>query len=416
MTLAKSTLFRINSPFLSVNMTSCAAKMATLEEADNTAEMDTANDRPSRPSPVSRESSFSDTLGKLASNTFGRRRTVANIQVNNLAPSRLPIASGIARSTSFLSSVNGRGSKTNATGSGLVTSTSLVSFPSSGLRKTENQQPSAKSARLSTRIAHTPFFSRQASTPVTPEHSHHQRESSVQITQHHLMTPLGPPMPRRKTLGDVETGFSSVTSSPRTPSYARTTSSSENRRKATLGPLKENQISTPTPNHTSKTTPTTTSSGKLRSGTPHPKRTPASTSSGQSSIPIRAATKASETPTPTPADVLEHSSPGKARVSFLDADEILAPMTTGSREPQVEREIEEPQTPTPTPGNFLDEKLATLRRDLEEARLAENLAPVKAAAEEDVAEEDVAKEVESRGVTPIPQNPRHVSSSHQTTT
>ncbi|KAA6412783.1 MAG: hypothetical protein FRX48_03775 [Lasallia pustulata] len=396
--------------------------MATNEEADKPAEMDAAIDPPHHASVVRKKSSFAEALNKFATNTFSRRRTVANIATSNpaVSRSRLPTASGIARSTSFFSNLNGFGSKTKASKSTLVSSNSLASFPTSYVSKVENQQPSSRPGKASTRIAQTPSFARQASVPVTPQHNYPPRESSVQIIQHQLMAPLGPPVPRRKPFGELQGDLTSATSSPHTPSYARTTSSHENRRRATLEGFRENQISTPT--HIGKKTPTSTSSGKPRSGTPYPKHTPALTSSGKSRLPVRAASEASETPTSTPADIPEPMSTVKARVSFSEDDQILVPIAAGPLEPQVEpefgppkpqegSEFEESETPTPTPSSSFGQEIAALRQNLQAAKLAsvaENLEPAKAAAEEEVAEEEVAEEEESRAAIPVPQNPRHI--------
>ena len=371
-----------------------------MEEADN-ADLNATMDPPDHPSLACRKSSFSETLNKVAANTFNRRRTVASVPTNTAASSRLPTPSGIARSTSFFSNLNTCGSNVNASGSALGSSSSLASVPSSNSFTKENQQPISKPVKLSTAFAQTPFFTRQASAPVTPRQKQQPRESTVRIKQHHLMAPIGPPLLRSKTMGSMQGDLSSTTSSPRAPSYARPTSSSATRRDATLGAMKENQAPTPTP--AVKQTPTTTSSGKARSGTPHPRHTPASTSSGKARV--AAATKASETPTPTPADTPKTRSSEKALVSFADAKEILEPIAAGPLESQAKAEDEMLETPTPTTGSSDMRATTNLKQELEEALLATapGQVPAPEHAEKETDEDDAC------AATPIPQNPRHAS-------
>ena len=88
------------------------------------------------------------------------------------------------------------------------------------------------------------------SAPATPGESvtdSKRRVSSVQITQHKLMAPLGPPMPRSKTIA-VLASDTPPNLSPQTPSYARPTSSSQAKRRGrvTSSEKKRFEISTPT--------------------------------------------------------------------------------------------------------------------------------------------------------------------------
>ena len=117
--------------------------------------------------------------------------------------------------------------------------------------------------------------------------------------------------------------------------------------------------------------------------------------------------KASETPTPTAAGTPKTRSSGKARVSFADAKEILEPIAAGPLESQAKAEDEVVETPTPTTGSSDMRATTNLKQELEEALLATapGQVPAPEHAEKEIDEDD------ARGATPIPQNPRHVSTS-----
>ena len=144
--------------------------------------------------------------------------------------SRIPTPHGIPRTTSFFASLSTFSSKASTT----------------------NAPAPSRASKLSTRFAHRPFWTRvdTVSAPATPGESAtdgKRRESSVQITQHKLMAPLGPPMPRSKTIA-VLASHTPPSLSPQTPHFARPTSSSEAKRRerVTSSEKRRVEISTPT--------------------------------------------------------------------------------------------------------------------------------------------------------------------------
>ena len=180
-----------------------------------------------------RKTSFSEALNKFTSNAFTRRRTTNNLpnstSLNTIhTRSRLPTPSGIPRSTSFFSTLNSfasatatstrnqirqkdtnvnSGTKVKDLKAGLLKSTSTSTIPVA----TARIQKSPEKANIApSRRAHTPY--RHSTGPVTPtstqklKSNKSRRESSVQITQHKLMQPLPPPLPKSKTMSALLTG------------------------------------------------------------------------------------------------------------------------------------------------------------------------------------------------------------------
>ena len=193
--------------------------MATLSEgmAQNVNKHYSEHNVPSRLKTNQRKSSFSEALTKFTSNTFNRRRTDvgipssgSSISVNH--QSRIPTPAGVARSTSFFSTLNTFASKSTASMS------------------EESPQPSQtrRCRRISERLAQTPFFSHQhqQQSATIPKRN---RESSVKIEQRGLMQPVQPPLPRSNTVGNLG---QSQQSSPHTPSFMRPTTSSARRSSA----------------------------------------------------------------------------------------------------------------------------------------------------------------------------------------
>lgn len=162
-----------------------------------------------------RKSSFSEAFSK----PFARRRTAtllhSSTSSTTLHPSsRIPTPSGIPRSNSFFSNL------------GPFTSKSTAANPSN--ETSELSTPNKRSRKISDRLAQTPFFSSQGRFNYTPVINKQKRETSVQIEQRGLMAPLHPPLPRSSTVGNLAQGHN-VQSSPQTPNFMRSTSSSARR-------------------------------------------------------------------------------------------------------------------------------------------------------------------------------------------
>lgn len=194
-----------------------------------------------------RKTSFSDALNKFASNTFTRRRTTTNLPHSTTlasvpTQSRLPTPSGIPRSTSFFSTLNSfksattvstpstcnqikprEKSATNSNGNsnsnhnGKENKASFPKYTSTSgipIALTSSQKKARPNLAPSHRRVSTPY--RHLTDPVTPagtnthksktsdgtvnstsgSKSKSRRDSSVQITQHKLMQPLPPPLPK----------------------------------------------------------------------------------------------------------------------------------------------------------------------------------------------------------------------------
>ncbi len=201
-----------------------------------------SDERPLRPQPpqlARRKSSFSDTLNKFASNTFGHRRTTSSLPHSESAGninqnSRVPTPSGISRSSSFFG------------GFGAFSRKAAINNEN-GLENEETSPPAAikPSRKISERLASTPFFKNQLqhrndTAAVDPPKPKERRDSGTQIKHHGLMAPIKPPLPRSSTMGSLGQG-----GSPLTPSFMRPTTSSAARRESVV--MQQGQKSTPPP-------------------------------------------------------------------------------------------------------------------------------------------------------------------------
>ena len=168
-----------------------------------------------RPMLNQRKSSLSDTLSKMASSTFSRRRTTSNMPAEDPSatlttdatikrpPSRIPRRNSIFGSLTSISSVPNK----------------------------ENNEPQSappkKSRRISDRLAQSALFNTQANPySIAPALAPQQtrRESKTYIAERKLMAPIVPPLPRSSTMPIQQL------SSPSVPSFMRPTSSSTARR------------------------------------------------------------------------------------------------------------------------------------------------------------------------------------------
>ena len=189
--------------------------------------------------PTRRKSSFSDALNR-ASKPFARRRTATLLQQssttatstdNNLNrhQSRLPTPSGVPK---------------NVSGSFFNTS-ALKPVATCTATEVNNLTIPKRGRNISARLARTPFFSHQNSANTTPASRKHQRETSTQIETRGLMAPLQPPLPKSSTMGNLSQG-TNAQSSPRTPSFMRSTSSSAARRATSSTPKPQYNTTLPT--------------------------------------------------------------------------------------------------------------------------------------------------------------------------
>lgn len=164
-----------------------------------------------------RKSSISNTLNKFTPQSFHRRRTTADLgsisSFHPLPPSRLPTPAGIARSNSFFRNINSFSSKL-AESVDKDKAGSSVAVKRAG-KFWSNSASSTSSSQLSARRG-------KASTPFPSP------DRSTQITQHSLMAPIHPEIPRSSTMGNL----GKQKDSPRTPSFMRPTSSSAARRQS----------------------------------------------------------------------------------------------------------------------------------------------------------------------------------------
>ena len=202
--------------------------MDNILESEKSADDADTEETPQVSQPSSRKPSFSDALNKFTTSAFTRRRSNNNNLTTSSSTntlnhrSRIPTPSGIPRSTSFFNSLNAFASRPAA-----GTSTNGVDNPS------PQQPPSvARTRKVSERLSEGLFFSPARSTPTAPytpgsqPSNHKQRNSSVKIMQRALMKPIEPTPPRSQNLAAMDTG-----SSPRTPNFARPTSSSAARQR-----------------------------------------------------------------------------------------------------------------------------------------------------------------------------------------
>ena len=152
-------------------------------------------------------------------------------------------------------------------------------FQLSSSTSTNEQRSEGRPRKLFTRLTSTPYYTQNLpprrsrhlrhlpapTTPFTPSpstpdptpaplfSSGKPRETSIQITQRQLMAPLGPPIPRSKTMGMLSNEPSS-TCSPKTPNFARSTSSSQakQRERVVSTEKKPRASKTPSSNETRK--------------------------------------------------------------------------------------------------------------------------------------------------------------------
>ena len=159
-------------------------------------------------------STFSSAFKKFSAATFVRHKSSTVDVVSDdsavIQRSYLPIPNGIPRTTSFFSSFSSR----------LPTAVST-------------REPSSRI--FSSRIASRPLFTRNESRSAVRSPSEFfnagkRRESSFQVKQHQLMAPLLPSISHSKTLG-LLTNDTPRQPLPKTPSYARPTSSSAAKRR-----------------------------------------------------------------------------------------------------------------------------------------------------------------------------------------
>lgn len=217
--------------------------MAAVREGDDT-EVSAEEKELHRPHVAARrQSSFSDAFNKITSNPFNRRRTTTLSHSSTFSsglnrPSRIPTPSGIPRSTSFFNTLSSFASKSTSTDGGSEHSEQPVTV-----------KPPRK---VSDRLAQTPFFNHQHQRiNTTPSINKQKCDSGVQIEHRGLMAPLHPPLPRSSTMGNLASG-QTAQSSPRTPSFMRSTSSSAARRGSINTPKQRN---TPMPSVPSSRTP-----------------------------------------------------------------------------------------------------------------------------------------------------------------
>ena len=181
--------------------------------------------------PPRRQSSFTDTLNKFASNTFGHRRTKTDLprsesQGNIYQNSRLPRPSGTAPSSSFFSGLSAFSRHDSAA-------------VREGLVEKNKTSPAVHkpTRKISANLAATPFFKHQVQTnkantaPMgvsTPfrvsKPNKARRDSSDKIKHHGFMQPIQPPLPCSRTMSNIDQNTSP--GSPSTASFMRPTISS----------------------------------------------------------------------------------------------------------------------------------------------------------------------------------------------
>ncbi|KAL8832030.1 MAG: hypothetical protein Q9191_000523 [Dirinaria sp. TL-2023a] len=184
--------------------------------------------KPRRPNyDTRRKSSISETLNSFTSHHFGRLRTTTDIASSATAGGKLPTSglprpAAASRSASFFSN--------------------LGAFASKSATALEKNKPAQsvtvkQTRKLSDRLSSTNFFSQTQSSsqiqpckdkPPTPYPKQRKRDS-VQITQHGLMQPIHPGVPRSSTTGQLGQHSTSIY----TPSFMRPTSSSARRHSQT---------------------------------------------------------------------------------------------------------------------------------------------------------------------------------------
>ena len=174
-----------------------------------------------QPSNTRRKSSISEALNKFTAQPFHRRRLTADLtsstsSTNLLPASRLPTPAGISRSSSFFRNLNAFNSKPADLSGKDKPATSVTvkrtpRFWGSSSSTASSSQPSAEKGK-----------------PSTPHPGDKKAGHSASISQHKLMAPIPPGVPRSVTMGNLN----QQTSSPRNPSFMRPTSSSAARRQS----------------------------------------------------------------------------------------------------------------------------------------------------------------------------------------
>lgn len=186
----------------------------------------TGTDAPRRLKFGQRTSSSSDSLSKLKTNTFTRRRTAPDLFTPTLASSafepqqeqpqpeqaqrqpRQMTPGRIPRSSSFFQSLN-----------------TFVSRDATANNNKESNNTELRAFRQPRKITHRfsqppSFFNQSQQDDIEPLIS--KSKSKTHITQRALMQPiLNPPLPRRSTMGNL-----TQKPSPQTPNFMRPTSSS----------------------------------------------------------------------------------------------------------------------------------------------------------------------------------------------
>ncbi|MCJ1472774.1 hypothetical protein MMC13_001423 [Lambiella insularis] len=156
---------------------------------------------------------FSPTFGKVTASTFNRRRS--NVVNYCSSGSALP-------QRSYIPTPHGA----PLTAFNVLTTTSSKNSASQPVTTSEFAGNSLRTP--SSRTVQKSFLTKNDSSPASltpPTSTSRRRESSAKITQHQLMAPLPPPMPRSNTMG-LLINDDSPRYSPKTPSFARPTSSS----------------------------------------------------------------------------------------------------------------------------------------------------------------------------------------------
>lgn len=180
-----------------------------------------------------RKASFTDTLNKLKTNTFTRRRTAPDTSASAATSSSSssytkiepqedqPQSSRLPRSKSLFNNLNplvSRGTTSH------INKDSKISHPNPVKRKITNRLNQSPSLFNSLNLNFLPP-PEEATEPLLSK-----AKSNRQITQRALMQPLNPPLPRRSTMGNL-------TQKP-LPGFMRPTSSSAARRNSGPAPSK----------------------------------------------------------------------------------------------------------------------------------------------------------------------------------
>lgn len=171
--------------------------------------MTSDENRPPRPHPARRKSSFSDALNKISNTTFNRRRTPSLLPrstSNNVFPrSHLPTPSGIPRSTTFLTSLSDFNHQN-------VSRDVSHDAPVTGSRNRpagEHKQDQRRRSLASQGMANY--------SDAMPSKLTKRRDSSVMIEQRGLMQPMLPPLPKSNTMAVLPT----IHSSPRAANLSK---------------------------------------------------------------------------------------------------------------------------------------------------------------------------------------------------